>query len=99
MIKQSVDKIYSCVIKLIQTIEENINEYDEENIHDAIKTNKNITDTLLKLVTLINNLKQLSKLDDGLEIEAMPAEDLAIIHSFLRKHRRQEHHDTKQKTT
>lgn len=89
MIKQSVDKIYKCVIKLIQTIEENIDEYEEQNIHDTIKTNKYITDTLLKLVTLINNLKQLSKLDAGLEPQAMPAEDYKIIAAFLQKHKNQ----------
>ena len=94
MIKQSVKKIYKCVIRLIHTIEDNIDECDSNDIHETIKTNKYITETLLKLVTLINNLKQLSELEQDNQTITMPEEDIAIIQAFLTKHHTKIDHAT-----
>jgi hypothetical protein len=82
--KDTVNKLYQFIARLVLMLEDELDEVGSSK--DAIASQKNITDILGKLVTLIVRLNKLSK-DESLNSEiVMPEEDQQIIARFLEKY-------------
>jgi hypothetical protein len=86
MLKDTISKLYSFIIKLVILLEEELDKLNSNKFKPDILVKKNITDTLHKLTHLIIVLNKLNKEEIYNEKPALPQEDTAIIDSFLRKY-------------
>ena len=83
--KNTVDKLYVFIARIISLLEQEIDEIGSNKSKNAINVKKNITDTLNKLVCLIIQLNKLRK--EEIEGEcAISKEDNNIIKRFVEKY-------------
>jgi len=84
--QQDISKIYNFIARLILMLEEELDELKAKRTKSAINVQKNITDILNKLVTLITQLNKLSKSDRQKVPGPMSEIDKQIIDSFIEKY-------------
>jgi len=85
--KETVNKLYSFIAKLVLMLEEELDELNSSKSKSAINVKKNITDTLNKLVNLIIQLNKLSK-DEAMNTNIdMTREDKDIIERFINRYK------------
>ncbi len=69
-------------------LEEELDELKSNRSKSAMTVKKNITATLAKLITIINQLNRLSKDHTTDAINVLPEDDSEIINTFLEKYHR-----------
>ena len=84
--KQTIDKLYNFIAKLLLMLEEELDELHNKKSKTAANVRKNITDSLNKLVNLIIQLNKLSKDDTLLEKHDISSEDQEIIERFISRY-------------
>ncbi len=85
-INNFVKKLYQFIAKLISMIETELNEIDSPQA--SIEINKKaITDSLTKIVILLNQLKKLSIDTEEIKNTNISNEDRLIIDNFLKKYK------------
>ncbi len=86
--KITVNKLYSFIAKLISLLEDELNGISSGKSKNALNVQKNITDTLNKLVNLIVQLNKLTK-EEIDKVAPMSKEDKDIIRRFVEKYNSQ----------
>jgi hypothetical protein len=86
MLKDTISKLYSFIIKLVMLLEEELDKLNSSKSTTDILAKKNITDRLHKLINLIIVLNKLNKEEIYNEKTTLPHEDQAIIDNFLKKY-------------
>lgn len=91
--QDTINKLYSFIARLVTSLEDELDEIQNNRSKNTIKLKKSITDSLNKLVSLIILLGRLR--DSELESidDSYPEEDTEIINEFLKKYQQQ--NDTK----
>ncbi|MCF8494198.1 MAG: hypothetical protein K9G65_02240 [Rickettsiaceae bacterium] len=85
--KETVNKLYSFIAKLVLMLEDELDELKSSKSKSAINVKRNITDTLNKLVNLIIQLNKLSR-DEAMNTNVdMIKEDKDIIERFIHRYK------------
>lgn len=82
-IKATVAQLYSFISKMMQLVEDELD--DNASLKD-LDNYKNITQIFERLVSLVVQLNKLSKEEQWHMQETLPEEDLAIIERFMKKY-------------
>ena len=83
--KHNIDRLCNLVTKLIEIIENEIQNLSDEQSSSSVKAKRSITDNLAKLVSLIEKLNKLKK-DNQDESVKFQDNDQLIIQEFLNKY-------------
>ena len=86
MLKDTIAKLYSFIIKLVLMLEEELDEFKSNKFKNNIITRKNITENLHKIINLTILLNKLNKEESVNENAILPEEDKLIIENFLHKY-------------
>lgn len=82
--KEALDKVYHFITKLLLLLEIELEELENNPQYNKINTKKNITDTLNKLITLIQQVNKIQKeMSQNDMASDVSGEDQKIIEQFL----------------
>ncbi len=87
----SFEKIYSLTKKLIDSLEEDLQELQLKKTKSSAQKKATITTTLTKLVALLAKLSQIQSLNDEHIIQSpLELEDLKLLENYLKKYQKNE---------
>lgn len=84
--QDTISKLYGFIARLVVSLEDELDEIQNNRSKSALKLKKSITDSLNKLVSLIIMLGKLRDSELGDAEEGFPEEDAEIINEFLKKY-------------